>query len=64
MVKVRVHGTAEEKELKHLICKTISEATGTPIDFQEGHCANTNCKDCIFNNLTIALYSAGYRKTE
>lgn len=49
-----------EKEIKNLICKTIAEATGTPNDFQEGHCANTACDSCIFDTLSKEIYKLYY----
>lgn len=49
----------EKKELKDFICKTLAEATGTPVDFKE-RCCILGCDACIFNGLPKALIDADY----
>lgn len=48
-----------EKELGKVICKAIKEATGTPIEFEEG-CRERHCDSCIFSKLPKALINEGY----
>lgn len=48
-----------EKEFGKVICKAIKEATGTPIDFEEG-CRERGCANCIFSKLPQALINEGY----
>lgn len=54
----------KERKFKKDICTAIAEATGTPIDFQEGVCGYVGCKSCIYSGLAKALINAGYGKAD